>query len=79
MERKKFKGIKDLLDCKQQDLQKYLIDSGAIGNYYSTVNIHNLVNGKVSPTDAFTYVLLARITEHPVEIILKRYSFYEGE
>lgn len=78
-ERKKFKGVKDLLNCKQQEVQKYLIDSGALGNWYSTVNVHNLVNGKVSPSDGFTYILLARITQQPVEVILKRYSLYDGE
>lgn len=77
--KKKYKGIKDLLLGSQTDFQRQLIDFGAVGNYYSNANICNLVNGKCLPSDGFTYVLIARIVQQPIEVILKRYSLFDSE
>ena len=80
MAEKKVKGVKDLMlkeGYKAMDVQKRLIEDGALGNYLSTSNISNLINGHTKPYDSYTYIILSRLFAVPLETIIMRYSAVE--
>ena len=72
----KFKGLKDLMgEMKNADLQKELIDRQAKGNWYSSMNVSNMVAGNTSPRDPMVFITLSDIFNIKVEEIIKRFSY----
>lgn len=72
----KFKGVKDLMgEMKNSDLQKELIDRNVSGNWYSSMNVSNIVTGNTAPKDPIVYISLADIFNVTTEEIIKRFSY----
>lgn len=68
------KGLRDLMtDATNTELQKELIKRGATGNWYSSMNVSNLING-TKPKDPNLYIILADIFNVTTEEIIKRFS-----
>lgn len=71
------KGIKDLLENNRFTLgavQKELIKKEVPGNWLSTQNVYNLINGKTVPRDAYVYIFLSEFLSEDIRKILSRYS-----
>lgn len=72
----KFKGIRDLMgEMKNSDLQKELIDRNVAGNWYSSMNVSNIVTGNTAPKNPMVYIELADIFNTSTEEIIKRFSY----
>jgi hypothetical protein len=68
------KGIKDLIQTSQTEFAKELIERDAKGNWYSSMNVSNLILGKAKPKDPYTYVIISEILNVELEEIIKRFS-----
>ena len=76
MRAQKFKGIRDLMgEMKNSDLQKELIDRNVAGNWYSSMNVSNIVTGNTAPKNPMVYIELADIFNTSTEEIIKRFSY----
>jgi hypothetical protein len=76
MRAQKFKGIKDLMgEMKNSALQKELIDRNVAGNWYSSMNVSNIVTGNTAPKNPMVYIELADIFNTSTEEIIKRFSY----
>lgn len=75
--RRKFTGIKDLLDEQRyrvSHLQSELIKNDIPGsNWTSYMNVYNLVHG-CYPNDAYTFVFLSDLLNIDINVIISRYS-----
>ena len=73
----RIKGVLDLMDAKRykyNHIKQELIKHNIPGNWNSYQNIYNLVQGNVTPKDAYIYILFAKLFEVDVNTILYRYS-----
>lgn len=71
------KGVKDLVENSRFSLSKVqqeLINQDVPGNWLSTQNVYNLINGKIVPRDAYVYVFLSELLSEDIKKILSRYS-----
>jgi hypothetical protein len=57
-----------------QEFAKELIEKKAPGNWYSSMNVSNLINGNTVPRDPYVFLILAEMLEESVSEIIKRYS-----
>lgn len=77
--RQNVKGIKDLMgQLTQSELAKELIDREASGNWYSHMNVSNLIHGVTIPRNPSVLLVLADIFEVSIEEMINRYSYEEG-
>lgn len=71
------KGIKDLMDDKRYTLkhiQQALVNQDVPGNWLSTQNVYNLMNGNTIPRDAYVYIFLSDFLHEDIRKILSRYT-----
>lgn len=71
------KGIKDLMDEKRyaiKHIQKELVSKEVPGNWLSTQNVYNLINGKTIPRDPYVYLFLADFLGEELRKIMYRYT-----
>lgn len=71
------KGIKDLLDAhgsSVRSIQQALVSEKIPGNWLSSQNVYNLVNGHTVPRDAYVYIFLSEFLQTDVRKILSRYT-----
>jgi hypothetical protein len=71
------KGIKDLLDAhgsSVKSIQEALVHERIPGNWLSSQNVYNLVNGNTIPRDAYVYIFLSEFLQVDVKKILSRYT-----
>jgi hypothetical protein len=71
------KGIKDLLDEKrytQKHIQQALVKEQVPGNWLSSQNVYNLINGNTVPRDGYVYIFLSDFLGEDIRKILSRYT-----
>lgn len=71
------KGVKDLVENSRFSLSKVqqeLINHDVPGNWLSTQNVYNLINGRIVPRDAYVYIFLSDFLSEDIKKILGRYS-----
>lgn len=71
------RGIKDLLDThglSVRSIQEALVQEKIPGNWLSSQNVYNLVNGNTVPRDAYVYIFLSEFLQADVRKILSRYT-----
>ncbi len=71
------RGIKDILEDNRYSLkhiQKALIDREIPGNWMSTQNVYNLINGNTIPRDGYVYIFLSDFLNTDIRKVLCRYS-----
>jgi len=71
------KGIKDLMNEKRYTLkhiQQALVKDNVPGNWLSSQNVYNLINGNTVPRDAYVYIFLSDFLSEDIRKILSRYT-----
>lgn len=71
------KGVKDLMDEQRysvKHIQQAMLDQKVPGNWLSTQNVYNLVNGKTIPRDGYVYLFLSDFFNEDPRKILTRYT-----
>jgi len=71
------RGIRDLMDLHRfqlKHIQNELLMKNVPGNWECRQNVYNLTTGKITPKDAYIYILLANMFQVDIETMLYRYS-----
>lgn len=71
------KGIKDLMEQQRysiKHIQKALVDSEVPGNWLSTQNVYNLINGNTIPRDPYVYIFISDFLGEELRKIIYRYT-----
>lgn len=71
------KGVKDLMDENRymlKHIQEALVKENVPGNWLSTQNVYNLINGNVIPRDGYVYIFLSDFLNEDIRKILSRYT-----